>query len=168
MGLEVLAAMAIGGKLISGISQLNAGIAANKAAKAQAAQYEAQGKQNARNKRREGVLFMSKQRASLGASGAGLMGNALDLIEMTAVENELEAQSILTNSRFEAYNSLVQGKMAASQGRAAVYSSFGEAAGMAMIGMSGSSSSGVRIPEGVKKGTLRPTYNPSSSYRSGY
>lgn len=177
MGIEtaILAAAVASavGTVAGGIGQLNSGIAANKAAKAAANQELQAGQTNAAIKRRQGQVFMGKQRAAFGAMGMDVMGNALDAIEMSAQENELEAQSILTNSRFSAYNYTVQGRMAAAQGRAGFVTSLGQAAGTMMMGMNGSKgsapqqTSNLRMPSGMSNGTFKPTYNPSG-YTSGY
>lgn len=184
MGIETaLMVAAAGATIAGGIGQLNAGIAANKAAKEAAGNELRAGETNAAITRRQGQLFIGKQRASFGAMGMDTVGNALDVIQMSAVENELEAQSILTNSRFQAYDYQVKGRMAAAQGRAGFVSSIGQAAASVMLGMSKSPSqpSGFKVgnidmPGGLKDGSFKPTYSPSASttyaatsrYVSGY
>lgn len=101
-------ALAIGGTAISAIGAISA---AN--AQARAAEYNArtaerdivvadqnrklaieQARIDAEDKRRENRRVLASMRASYGASGLELAGSPLDVLEDTAVEQELDAQRI--------------------------------------------------------------------------
>lgn len=135
MGIETaLMAAAIGGSLVQGVSALQAGNRANKMYGAMAAQTEAAGLEQAAATRREGNAFMGRQRAQFGAMGMDPLGNALDVILNTAMENELAAQSQITNSRFEAWGQRQKGYAAKKEGQSALFKSIGNAASSAMMG----------------------------------
>lgn len=100
-----MAALPLIGALISGVGTIASGIAANNAAKQEALQMEAKGREElaasqreAADKRREGELVMSRQQALAAASGAGAGMDAPTIVKLmtnTAGAAELNAQTDL-------------------------------------------------------------------------
>lgn len=138
MGIETaLIAAAVGTTLAQGVGALQAGNLANKNAKIAADQALAAGNTEAATERRRGELQLGSQRAQFGAMGMDPLGNALDVLQNTAFENELSAQTILTNSRYKAWDYRVQGQAAKKQGQMAFISSIGQAASSALTAGAG-------------------------------
>lgn len=164
-----LAAVSAAASLAQGISAMNAGNAANKAANAAASQAEASGQTQAATERRKGNLAIGSQIANFGAMGMDPLGNALDVLQNSAFENELSAQTLLTNARYQAWDYRVQGARAKQQGRMAFISSIGNAASSALIGAKGfggaRSASGSFASSGSMGGVNGWAGN---SYTSGY
>lgn len=100
--------------------------------------------------------------------GVDPLGNALDLLQSSAVENELSAQTILTNSRYQAWNYRVQGAQAKAQGRAAFIGSIGSAATSMLLGFKNPLSS-TTSTVGQASGSVGQINNwAGNSYLSGY
>lgn len=129
---------------VQGISAYQQGRQADKVAQSMAAQAEAAGYEEAAAERRRGNMLIGSQIANFGAMGMDPLGNALDVLQMTAMENELQAQTIITNARFQAFDYRQQGKAAKAQGFNQMLGSFGQSAGSVMLGMKGSGSASTK------------------------
>jgi hypothetical protein len=140
---ELALVAALAGTGMQAIGQLQAG-AAQKAAlnfeakqrEVRAAEERAASQRTAIDKRHEGELVMSRQKALAAASGAGVVNpNILDLYGETAERAEYNAASEIYGGESRARGQIDQAAAARMKGKAAMKGSIFEAAGTALSGV---------------------------------
>lgn len=137
-----MAELALIGTLVSAGGQIAQGIAANNAAKSEALQLEARGKEefaagqrDAFQKRREAQLLNSRTQALAAASGAGADSPTIvRLMAGTAGEGEYNAQSVMYGATSRQMGNNAQAKAARASGRASLLGSVIGATGTAFGG----------------------------------
>lgn len=138
-----MAELALIGTLVSAAGTVASGVAANNAAKSEAFQLEARGKEefaagqrDALQKRREAMLVNSRTQALAAASGGGADSPTIvRLMAGTAGEGEYNAQSVMYGAKSRQLGNNAQAKAARASGRASLLGSVIGAAGTAFGGM---------------------------------
>lgn len=117
------------GHLIEGFGALQAGKAADKAARADADQREREGMAEANDRARQGRAAVARGAAIAGSSGFTLEGSAMDVL----TRMEQEASTAAERARYESYRDAdrlrYQGKVAKQQGMFSFVSSTFQAIG---------------------------------------
>lgn len=128
------------GAVVSGVGTVASGVAADRAARQDALNMEAQGKEEmaaaqreAQQKRREGALMASRQQALAAASGGGADDPTIvKLMTRTAGESEFNAQSALFGGRSRQMGMNSSAKARRREGKASllggIVGGFGETA----------------------------------------
>lgn len=166
-------ALTVAGTLMSFSSSMNRADAAMSAAqynasvaRSNAIATRQQGEANAAAQRRKARLAIGQARAGFGAAGVALEGSAIDVLEQSAVNAELDRQNILygSESRASSYDAqagmeLWQGSQTASSARMEGYSALARGgaalAGMNLFGSSDGLDTRGGATGGGTDGTLR-------------
>jgi hypothetical protein len=111
-------------------TQVAKGFAEKKAGDNQASQFRKQadaersaGKAREEKLRRDARKMLGRQLVASGASGFSVEGSTLDILAMTAAENELAAQTELYNTEVKASGFLARASEAKQAGKAALFGS---------------------------------------------
>ena len=111
--------------------------------KRQAAEERAASQRDALEKRHEGELAMSRQKAIAGASGAGVVTpSILDIYGETAQKGEYNAQTALYGGESRARGQLDEAAAAKFKGKAARQASYYDAAGSILSGIGSAAGGG--------------------------
>lgn len=135
-GLEAIAlGSALASTVVSTAGALSAGKAQQQQAEAEAREIEAQSQRRALERRKEGALLESRQRAIAAAQGGAADPSVVRLFGETAAETERAAATELAAGRGAAQGSRYRGQVARKQGKASAFGSLlggiGEIAGSA-------------------------------------
>lgn len=126
-------ALTAGGAVVGGLGAIRAGQRARVDAESAAKIAEAEAQQEAKQRRREGALLASRQKALAAAQGATTDTSILNVFADTEAETERAVQSALYSGVTQAAGARLQGRRAGQQGLVSGVSSVlggvGQAAG---------------------------------------
>lgn len=120
---QISTALGATGSVIGAVGAAQQGKAAQAQAEAEAKQADALAQQEAENRRKEGALLQSRQRAVAAAQGGSADASVLALLGDTAAETERAALTDIYRGRTAAEGARYRGQVARQQGRIGAFGS---------------------------------------------
>lgn len=165
-GLEAIAlGSALASTVVSTAGALSAGKAQQQQAEAEAREIEAQSQRRALERRKEGALLESRQRAIAAAQGGAADPSVVRLFGETAAETERAAATELAAGRGAAQGTRYRGQIARQQGKVDAFGSL--LGGIGEIAGSKAAKSAYDRFKGAGGGGGGGSAAPSSPYRYG-
>ena len=150
------------GRQANDAAQYNAAVANNNAIAARQ-----QAEANAAAQQRKARLQIGSMRASYGASGVGLEGSPLDVIEQSAAMAELDRQNILYGGQLKSQGYQATAGLELMRGEAAVTGSYFNAGSALLTGMGKAGSFTSSSPNPYPRGNNPDEYNDWELRRAG-